>query len=383
MESSSGDVINPWEVSSGQQNKEIDYETVIKQFGCERFTKDMAKKYGLDHILFRRGMVFAHRDFLSTVEMAAKGEPVYLYTGRGPSSKSMHLGHAVPFLLCKYLQEKFGCNLVIQMTDDEKYIWKDMTFKEAMHCRIENVKDIISFGFDPRKTFIFSNIEYAHNFLETTLKIEKSIMLKDFMKVFGFTETSKVGQICFPSKQMAPCYPSTFPKFLDPRAQCLIPASIDQDPYFRLARDLANKFNSKKAASIYTHFLPALQGVGTKMSASSSVSSIYLSDTPKEIEKKINKYAFSGGQATLEEHKRLGGNLEVDVSFQYLQFFLESDEELNKYAEGYKNGTILSGQMKKLCISTIQEFVKDFQKRRSEITQDFFDKFHTLDKENI
>lgn len=46
-------------------------------------------------------------------------------------------------------------------------------------------------------------------------------------------------------------------------------------------------------------------------------------DTPKQILNKMNKYAFSGGQETLELHRELGGNPDVDVAYQYLRFFLE------------------------------------------------------------
>ena len=66
------------------------------------------------------------------------------------------------------------------------------------------------------------------------------------------------------------------------------------------------------------------------MSASDENTSIYLTDTPKQIKNKINKYAFSGGGATVEEHKEKGGNCDVDISFQYLKFFLEDDEKLEK-----------------------------------------------------
>ena len=44
----------------------------------------------------------------------------------------------------------------------------------------------------------------------------------------------------------------------------------------------------------------------------------------------INKYAFSGGGATIEEHRAKGGNCDVDVSFQYLRFFLEDDDKLEQ-----------------------------------------------------
>ena len=69
------------------------------------------------------------------------------------------------------------------------------------------------------------------------------------------------------------------------------------------------------------------------MSASDTNSSIFMTDTPAQIKNKINKHGFSGGQETLEEHRRLGGNPDVDVSYQYLSFFLDDDEELEKLAK--------------------------------------------------
>jgi len=83
-----------------------------------------------------------------------------------------------------------------------------------------------------------------------------------------------------------------------------------------------------KPALIHAKFFPALQGSESKMSASDANSAIMLSDTPKQVKTKINKNAFSGGKDTLEEHRREGGNTDVDVSYQYLTFFLHDDEKL-------------------------------------------------------
>lgn len=66
------------------------------------------------------------------------------------------------------------------------------------------------------------------------------------------------------------------------------------------------------------------------MSASDPNSSIYMNDKTAQIKNKINKHGFSGGQETEEEHRRLGGDTEVDVSYQYLTFFLEDDAELEQ-----------------------------------------------------
>jgi len=41
----------------------------------------------------------------------------------------------------------FNAPLVIQLTDDEKFLWKDMTLETAYRLGYENAKDIIACGF--------------------------------------------------------------------------------------------------------------------------------------------------------------------------------------------------------------------------------------------
>ena len=97
-----------------------------------------------------------------------------------------------------------------------------------------------------------------------------------------------------------------------------------------MTRDVAPVLKCRKPALLHSTFIPALQGAQTKMSASDPNSSVYLTDTPKQIKSKINKYAFSGGGASVEEHREKGGNCEVDIAYQYLTFFLEDDEKLEQ-----------------------------------------------------
>lgn len=58
------------------------------------------------------------------------------------------------------MQDTFDIPLVIQLTDDEKFLWKDLTVDEAQRLAFENAKDIIACGFDVEKTFIFSDFQY-------------------------------------------------------------------------------------------------------------------------------------------------------------------------------------------------------------------------------
>lgn len=72
-----------------------------------------------------------------------------------------------------------------------------------------------------------------------------------------------------------------------------------------MTRDVATRLKLKKPALIHSKFFPALQGDNTKMSASDPNSAIFVTDTANQIKKKVNKFAFSGGRTTVEEHREL------------------------------------------------------------------------------
>lgn len=111
----------------------------------------------------RRGIVFSHRELETILDRYEKGEPFFLYTGRGPSSDSMHIGHTIPFSFTKWLSDVFNVPLVIMLTDDEKFLFSEKrTIAEVKHYARENAKDIIACGFDPKKVFIFSDM-CVHN----------------------------------------------------------------------------------------------------------------------------------------------------------------------------------------------------------------------------
>jgi len=111
------------------------------------------------------------------------------------------------------------------------------------------------------------------------------------------------------------------------------------------------------------------------MSSSDPTTCIILTDSPQEVETKIKKYAKSGGGATLEDHHRDGANLDIDIPYQYLTFFLEDDRELADIKERYADGRMLTGEVKEILVKTLQGFLKDFQDRRSKVTDDDVAKF--------
>lgn len=378
------DIVNPWEVST-HSAKGVDYDKLITRFGStkiddaliQRIEKATGKPV---HHLLRRGIFFSQRDMEMILDVYEKKQPFYLYTGRGPSSEAMHMGHLIPFIFTKWLQDTFDVPLVIQLTDDEKFLWKDLTLDETNHLAFENAKDIIACGFDVEKTFIFSDLDFLTNspaFYRTICRIQKLVTYNQVKGIFGFSDSDSIGKISFPAIQAAPSFSCMFPEIFSGRTDipCLIPCAIDQDPYFRMTRDVAPRMGCLKPALLHSTFFPALQGAQTKMSASDPNSSIFVTDTDKQIKEKINKYAFSGGGATVEEHKAKGGNCEIDVSYQYLTFFMEDDKRLEEIRKTYASGELMTGSLKMELIEILQKLVGEHRKRRAEVTDDMVRQF--------
>lgn len=385
------DIVDPWNVVSTSDTG-IDYNKLINRFGSSKIDKELLERFEKvtgkpNHHLLRRGVFFSHRDMHSILNQYEAGKPFYLYTGRGPSSSSMHLGHLIPFIFCKWLQDVFNVPLVIQLTDDEKCLWKDLKLEEAHKMAYENAKDIIAIGFDMNKTFIFSDLDYigqCPEFYRNMIRIQKCVTYNQVKGIFGFGDSDVIGKISFPSVQATPALSTSFPSiFNGKKLPCLIPCAIDQDPYFRMMRDVAPRIGFQKPALMHSTFFPALQGAKTKMSASDPNSTIFLTDTPKQLKNKVNKHAFSGGRATVEEHREFGGNCDVDTSYQYLTFFLEDDDKLEQVRKDYTSGALLTGELKKLLIETLSPVLQQHQEQRAKITGEILKEFMTPRKLNF
>lgn len=379
------DIVNPWDVVSKSQ-KGVDYSKLIKKFGSSEIDEELISRIkritGKEpHHFLRRGIFFSHRDMHQVLDLVEQKKSFYLYTGRGPSSEAMHLGHLIPFIFTKWLQDTFDVPLVIQMTDDEKFLWKnELTIEETNKLAHENAKDIIACGFDVEKTFIFSDVEYiseSQEFYKMMCKIQKLVTFNQVKGIFGFNESNNIGQISFPSIQATPSFSGAFPQIFNGQhdVPCLIPCAIDQDPYFRMTRDVAPKLGLRKPALLHSTFFPALQGAQSKMSASDPNSSIFLTDSDEQIKSKINKYAFSGGKATEEEHRKSGGNCDIDVSYQYLTFFDEDDAKVDSIKTKYGSGEMLTGELKQELIKVLQKLVGEHRDRRAKVTDECVKQF--------
>ncbi len=367
-------VVTPWEVTG-----EIDYEKLIEKFGTspidDALLERIKKHTGELHPLLRRKIFYSHRSLNWILTEYEKGNKFVLYTGRGPSGHT-HLGHLMPWIFTKWLQEKFNVKLLFQLTDDEKFLFNPKLSLEDTHrYSYENALDIIALGFDPEKTEIFLNTEYIKTQYKIALKVAKRITFSTAKAVFGFKNETNIGLIFFTSMQSAPCFIESEKE--NRAVPVLIPCAIDQDPHFRITRDVAPALGYPKPALIHCKFFPSLAG-GDKMSASKPESSIYTIDRPEEARKKIMQ-AFTGGQESVKLQRELGGNPRVCSIYQYLYYFFEDNNE--KIKERYSactSGELLCGECKKYLAERVEKFLVEHQKKR-EKAKDLLEEFIVRD----
>jgi tryptophanyl-tRNA synthetase len=353
--------ITPWEVSG-----DIDYSKIVKEFGLETISEHLMKRIEKHtkelHPLLRRGVFFAHRDLNWIIDEYEKGHHFFLYTGRGPSGHT-HLGHILPWVFTQWLQEKFHVDLWFQMTDDEKFLFNDkLDLEQTRKLAYENALDVIALGFDEKKTKIFLDTEYAKTLYPQALKVAKRLTFSTAKAAFGFSNESNVGEIFFTSVQAVPAF---LPSVLKGKnVPCLIPHAVDQDPHFRVARDILPKLGYYKPASIQSVFLPGLRG--GKMSASEEGSAIYTTDSPETAKRKIMN-AFTGGRDTVKEQKEKGANYSIcPIYHYYRQLFMPDDKELASLESECKGGSILCGECKERLSKRVAAFLSDHQHKREQ-----------------
>jgi tryptophanyl-tRNA synthetase len=351
--------VTPWEVEG-----EIDYNKLIENFGTQTITPEILMKVkdliGEIHPMLKLQYFFSHRDFDWILSKYENGDKFYLYTGRGPSGM-IHMGHLLPWIFTKYLQDKFNVKLLFQLTDDEKFLYsQDRTMEEIKHYTYENILDIIAVGFDRRKTKIIVDTKHIKHLYPIATELAKRITFSTAKAVFGFSNSTNIGMIGFPSIQAAPCF---LPSIIEGKpTPVLIPAAIDQDPYWRMTRDVAERLGYHKPAQIHSKFLPGL-GISGKMSSSRPETALFTTDDPEIIDKKVSS-AFTGGQATVALQRKLGGNATGCPVFWYLRYFFDTEKQSDERLVKCKSGNLLCGECKSDLATNSKSFIVDFKKRR-------------------
>lgn len=341
-----------------KENLLLDNEKLVKEFGASKISN--LKKVP-DFYTFNNNLIFSHRDFEKFLTALEKGEKCAIVSGFNASG-TIHIGHKVVFDTNLYFQKEFGIPIFIPISDDESYVaGKVKNQEEALKNSLELAKELLAYGFDPNNTFFIIDQIYT-NIYNLAIKLSRKINLSEVKSTYGYKNEDNIGLIFYPSVQSAHIL---FPQEKLNIKNVLVIIGPDEDTHIRICRDVAPIMGYQKPCILHTTFLPGING--EKMSKSKN-NAIFLKDDSKTIIKKING-AFSGGQKTIEEHKKLGGNPNIDISCQYLSKFFLNKKQSQELFENYKQGKILSREVKKMLSDKLIKFTSKFQKRIKEIKE--------------
>jgi tryptophanyl-tRNA synthetase len=358
-------VVTPYEVRG-----RIDYRKLREQFGTQELTPELLERLrrlsgGTLPPVLSRGVYYSHRDLERILNLYERGERFFLYSGRGPSGP-LHTAHLVQFDLCRWLQEHLKVPMYIQLTDDEKY-WArpGLSRAEVEHWTRENLLDLLAVGFDPKQTHVFVDTRSIRALYPIAVNVAKKIPYSTVKAVFGFPPSMNIGLVFYTSLQTVPCF---YPSWVAGKeVPCLIPCGIDQDPHFRVTRDIAEGLGYPKPALLHSQMLPGLLGEQVMSTTGDTKdNSIFLDDPPKEVERKVRK-AFTGGRATVEEQRRLGATPEVcSVWAAWRSKFAPDEKEFATLTDECRSGALMCGDCKGRLIERVQGFLDQHREAREQ-----------------
>ncbi len=257
----------------------------------------------------------------------SKPENYMLYTGRGPSHGSFHIGHLPGITLIREFQKFLKSQIFFMISDDEKIFRDDIDQKQMSENVANTIQQLSSLGLTEKTTRYHIN---SHGISQEHYSILIRLMSMTSVHVLNniFGEKTNVGEYFYPLYQILPCFLGK---------QCIVIAGKDQDPFFRLARDLAHRLGHKPPILLYTRSVPGLDG-SDKMSTSVPTSlPIFITDSPDVIKAKIAKVKKVGA-GSLDELFEFGANLEQDTLYQLIQLFETNAEVLELLTKGYTTG---------------------------------------------
>ena len=307
-----------------------------------------------------------------------------ILTGDRPTGK-LHLGHYVGSLRRRVeLQNSGEYDKIYVMIADAQALTDNADNPEKIRQNIIEVAlDYLSAGIDPEKTTIFiqsqvpelTELAFYYMNLVTVSRVQRNPTVKTEIKMRNFEASIPVGFFCYPVSQA-----SDITAF---RATT-VPAGEDQEPMIELTREIVNRFNHVYGPTLVEPeiLLPEnavcmrLPGTDGKAKMSKSLGNcIYLSDTSKEVAKKVKSMYTDPLHLNISDP----GHLEGNCPFIYLDAFC-NDKNFSKYCPDYQSlqemkdhytrGGLGDGTVKKTLISVLEETLAPIRERRHEFEKD-------------
>ncbi|RLG21408.1 tryptophan--tRNA ligase [Candidatus Micrarchaeota archaeon] len=335
-----------------------DYRDVMRAFAIKEIPVELMPG---DNFLFRRKIVFAHRDIERIIDAHRKGKEFAIMTGIKPSN-NFHLGSKLVAEQIKYFQ-RLGAKLFYCIADLEALITNKIALEEQRDTAIDNIADLLALGVDASEKRAYFYRQSKQTRVNNMAFVFSNNVTNNMMRaIYGEKD---IGYYMAALIQVADILLPQMPEFGGPKPT-VVPVGIDQDPHIRLTRDIAPKHGLISPSSTYNKFIRSLSG-DSKMSKRDESSMITLSDTEEDIERKVMN-GFTGGRATVKEQKEKGGQPENCPIYELFLFHLEKDDKkLKERYEACKAGKLLCGDCKKEAIGRLKKMLMEHQRKKRKL----------------
>ena len=296
---------------------------MAEEFGVKPFTQEQIERLSF---LPKSSiaLLHCHRGF----DTVTFDKPTYVYTGRGPSTASFHIGHLPGLQLCLNLQKHLAEPIVFMIADDEK-MFRDGIDRSVMEENVrETIQQLRRIGFNADNTrFRINSDGFTAEEYGLLIQMLRIVSVNTLTQIFG--AKPNIGEYLYPLIQILPCFSKG--------RQCVVVAGIDQDPFFRLARDISRRLGFTPPAVLYTRSVPGLDG-SEKMSTSVSSSiPIFLTDSDDDIRVKVKRISVVGA-GSLDELFERGADLTKDIPYRLIELFDPDSTNRTLLARAYTVG---------------------------------------------
>lgn len=333
---------------------------IVEKFGLEKINYNLLFKLENKDILIKRKLI-THVRGSKEFENAITSRNFYVLTGIMPSFERIHFGTYGVIKAVNFFQ-KYAKFSIVLIADVEAFLTRNISYEKAKEIAYNiHIPTYLSLGLDENTIFYFQSENKS--LIKIASDAARNITINNFKEVYGDVSPERIYSSTY---QIADIL---FPQLID-KSYPIIPVGIDQDPHLRLCRDYVRKtnyFDFLLPIGLYIKTIPSLSG-DDKMSKSKPEEAIFLPEEENILRKKIFS-AFSGGGTTIEEHRKKGANLEIDVCYKILEF-IDTSDKFYEISEKYKKGEILSGEFKEYTFSILQTFMKEL-KEKLEYYKDF------------
>ena len=351
--------LDPWGASYIK-----DYSKLFDLFGIEPLDKSKFNVFETNRYI-RRNIDFGHRDLDRILRAVKNNEPYAVMSGIKPTGP-FHLGSKMTADEIVYFQRLSPeARAFYGIADVEAYCDNGLSFAESSKIAVNNLADILALGLDPDRAYVYKQSEAIH-VMNMSFIFSKDVTYNMMKAIYGakpfglyISALIQAGDILLPQRK----------EFGGPKP-VLVPVGADQDPHLRLARDLAKKHNSDfkfiMPSAIYHKLIRSLSGE-YKMSKRDPMSLITLDDDLAVAKKKVMS-CLTGGKESTELQRRLGGEPEKCVNYELCMIhFAENDELVKRIHQECISGQRICGDCKKETSELVVGFLKEHQKRKSQL----------------